>query len=146
MSVTIESASINKELMTMRNTIKPSFTRQKELSTKLWKIGLKCYEGGNEKCVEDADRVFLNQRALARKEEVAERMYHRNCVEALPLHLQSLNFPKDARTMQDIRAGEAFVRCFEKHLLVMSRLVHEENRMLLKEAQELQKQYGKLIG
>lgn len=145
MSVTIESSSINKQLMSMRKTIKPSFDRQEDFTNKLWRIGWNCYLDGKEKCVEDSDRVFMKQRALIREEKVAERVYHRTCVNALPVHLRSLDFPKDARTMEDIRAGEAFVRCFEKHLLVMSRLIHEENRMMLKELQELQKQYGKLL-
>ena len=142
MSVSIESVSLNRTLLRMRSSLEPSLERQQELTRKLNSWEFQCFIGGNEQCVEDTDRLYLKQQQFKRGQGVAKRKYHRTCVEALPPYLQSLDFVKGSSTMKDIRAGEAFIRCYEKHLLVMSKLVHEENRVLFWGLEEMKKQYS----
>lgn len=143
MSVSIESVILNGRLMSFKSTMRPSEDRQKELTKQLEEWERSCFNAGNEECVEETDRLYLQQRQLVRDQKVEQRRHHHACVLALPPYLQSLEFMKHAHTMKDIRAGEAFMKCYEKHVLAMMRLMHEENRLLLKGVQALKEQYGR---
>jgi hypothetical protein len=143
MSVSIESNNLNRTLLRMRSSFAVTLERQEELTRKLSGWEFECFIVGNEQCVEDTDRLFLKQQQLKREQGVAERQYHRTCVQALPPYLQSLDFVKGSSTMKDIRFGEAFIRCYEKHLLAMTKLIYEENRLLFWGLKEMNKQYNK---
>jgi len=142
MSVSIESNNLNRTLLMMRSTFAPCVERRKELTWKLSGWEFDCFIAGNEQCVENTDSLFLKQQQLKRKQGVAEREYHRTCVLALPPYLQSLDFVKGSSTMNDIRFGEAFIRCYEKHLRVMTKLIYEENRILFWGLEEMNKHYS----